>query len=154
MSDGFSTQKRTNWTLYSVPAHHSYVVENAMADTDSCKYFTAITNKDIPNNGDLHEASGSLTVDELNEKSHRLCLQLNLEQLKQKDPVPVCDDDTVTPTNITSVPSTIKDSRPSIVDILMNKRNHFPRKKIMCKINKGLTTVQFHRGLYHSHKKK
>ena len=135
-----------------VPAHYSSAdildrihcqelkpcVDFSWADTDSYKYFTAITNKDIPNNGDLHEASGSLTLDELNEKNHRLFLQLNLEQLKQKNPVPVCDDDTVTPTNISLVPSTIKDSRPSIVDILVNKRNHFPRKKSGVKLTRDL----------------
>ena len=91
-----SRQSKPNWILYGVSDQISFSslfhriycqdikpkVDLCWSDPESCKVFTAVTRKDRPENDDLQETSGLITLDDIYEKKHRLFVHLDLENMK------------------------------------------------------------------------
>ena len=50
-------------------------VDLSWADTGTCKYFVAVTGKDLPERNKFSEASGEVTFKDLYERNHRIFLQ-------------------------------------------------------------------------------
>ena len=50
-------------------------VDLSWADTGTCKYFVAVTGKDLPERNEFSEASGEVTFKDLYERNHRIFLQ-------------------------------------------------------------------------------
>ena len=118
------------------------------SDSESCKVFTAVTRKDRPENDDLQETSGLITLDDIYEKNHRLFVHFDLENMKSTSSKNTntsftCDNaiinDAEPSLDIVSTNSSPSQSAPkSIFDVLMKAQNHYPRVKSGVKLRRDV----------------
>lgn len=112
-------------------------VDLSWCDPDSCRILTAVTGKDIPANEDLHETSGEISLNDIYEKNRRLFVQYDISETGRAVPkqAPRSSDTLRSTSNspevieVEEIEMPISQSTPSVIDVLMGKRNHFPEEK-------------------------
>ena len=157
-----SSQSKPNWILYSVSAHIWFSslfhriycqdiepkVDLSWSDPESCKVFTAVTRKDRPENDDLQETSGLITLDDIYEKEHRLFVHFDLENMKSTSSKNTnmsftCDNATIYDAEpsldiVSTNSSPSQSAQKSIFGGLMKAQNHYPRVKSGVKLRRDV----------------
>lgn len=108
-------------------------VDLTWADVAACKYFVAVTGKDLPETNEFSEASGEVRTQDLYERNRRIFLRCVMppargsipEEQNQSTEINEVSANQSSIIDLTTAPTT----KNTIVDILMKKRNHYPTEK-------------------------